>query len=60
MQGVNIDRIVEFIQMKRLAPPENFFITIRDLLVSGCISQVRDGVKLLAGVIYKYFDKQFC
>jgi hypothetical protein len=52
MQEVNISKIIDFIHMKRLVPKPNTFITMRDLLVSGVITQVRDGVKILAGVSY--------
>ena len=50
MQGLNIDKIADWIRMKRLTPLPDRMITIRDLLASGLITQVRDGVKLLAGV----------
>ena len=38
----------EFIDMGRLVPKPNGMITMRDLLTCGLISQIRDGVKLLA------------
>lgn len=37
--------------MGRLTPKPDGMLTMRDLLNSGLISQVRDGVKLLAKVI---------
>ena len=54
MQGLNIDKIADWIRMKRLTPLPDRMITIRDLLASGLITQVRDGVKLLAGVTLSF------
>lgn len=45
---VNLGKIQEYIEMKRLVPKEKDFITIRDLYECGIIHHVRDGVKLLA------------
>ncbi len=47
---LNLYKIQEFIDMGRLTPKADGFITMRDLLATGIISQVRDGVKLLAKV----------
>jgi hypothetical protein len=49
---VNLDQVQEFIDKGRLKPKPNSFLTIRDLLVSGIISDVKDGVKLLAKVTH--------
>lgn len=49
LQPVNLYKIQEFIDMGRLqVPPEGLFLTMRDLLYSGIISKVGDGVKLLS------------
>lgn len=45
---VNLDKVQEFIDMGRIQPPRNFFLTMRDLVQSGLIVDVKDGVKLLA------------
>ena len=50
MQIVNLEKIQEFIELGRLVPSDSQMITIRDLLTSGVISDVQDGVKLLAKV----------
>jgi len=42
--------------MGRLSPKEQDFVTMRDLLHSGVISQVREGVKLLAKVSNVHFS----
>lgn len=47
-QVLNLDKIQHFISMGRLIPKENELITMRDLLASGIISQVKEGVKVLA------------
>lgn len=49
-QEVNLGKIQQFINTGRLVVEPNRFITIRDLLKSGVITHVRDGVKLLAKV----------
>jgi hypothetical protein len=43
-------KVQEYIDMGRLTPKPDGMITMRDLLTCGLISQVRDGVKLLAKV----------
>ena len=43
-----MDKVQHFIDMGRLAPKPKEMVTIRDLVASGLVSQVRDGVKLLA------------
>ena len=45
---VNLDKLQEFIHMGRLAPKPSSLVTMRDLLESGLISSVKDGVKLLS------------
>lgn len=47
-QEVNLGKIQQFINTGRLVVEPNRLITIRDLLKSGVITHVRDGVKLLA------------
>ena len=47
---VNLDRIQHWIDQGRLTlSPENP-ITARELLLSGCVHDVHDGIKLLADV----------
>ena len=48
MQILNIDKIQQFIDMGRLQPSSTSMITMRDLIATGLVSQLRDGVKLLA------------
>lgn len=43
--------------MGRLTPKADGLITMRDLLNCGIISQIRDGVKLLAKVTYFDWDR---
>ena len=50
LQILNLDTIQQFIVMGRLIPKPNGFITIRDLLECGIISQLKDGVKILSNV----------
>jgi large subunit ribosomal protein L15 len=50
LQVVNIGKIQEFIIMGRLKPEPNKLITIRDLVECGLVSNIKDGVKLLARV----------
>ncbi|RYH28283.1 ribosomal protein L15 family protein, partial [archaeon] len=45
---VNLGQVQEFIDMGRIHPPRNFFLTMRDLVQSGLIVDTKDGVKLLA------------
>lgn len=45
---MNLYQVQEFIDMGRLTPKPDTFLTIRDLLNCGLISRPRDGVKLLA------------
>ncbi len=47
---VNVGKIQEYVDMKRLVPKEKDVITIRDLYECGLVHNVRDGVKLLASV----------
>ena len=48
MQVLNLDRIQQWIDMGRLQSKKNTWITMRDLLASGIISNVKDGIKILA------------
>lgn len=50
MQVLNLYKVQEFIDMGRLTPKADGMLTMRDLLNCGLLSQVRDGVKLLAKV----------
>lgn len=47
---VNLDRIQHWIDTGRLTSSPDKPITARDLLLSGCIHQVHDGIKLLGSV----------
>lgn len=48
MQVVNLERIQEFLAMGRLEHKPKTFTTMRDLVESGLLTSVKDGVKLLA------------
>lgn len=45
---VNLERIQEFIDMKRLVPKEKEMVTMKDLVYCGLVSNPKDGIKLLA------------
>ena len=47
---VNLDRIQHWIDQGRLTSSPEKPITARDLLLSGCIHDVHDGIKLLGDV----------
>ena len=47
---VNLDRIQHWIDTGRLTSSPDKPITARELLLSGCIHQVHDGIKLLGNV----------
>ena len=49
-QVLNLDLVEQFIVQGRLTPKPDGLITMRDLLACGIVTQVRDGVKLLAKV----------
>jgi hypothetical protein len=51
-QVLNLDLVEHFIVQGRLTPKPDGFITMRDLLACGIVTQVRDGVKLLAKVCF--------
>ena len=44
---MNVDTLQEYIIMGRLIPKENGLITMRDLLASGVVNRVNEGIKLL-------------
>ena len=46
-----MDKLQDYIDMGRIVPKEKSFVTMRDLHLSGLISNVKEGVKLLADVI---------
>lgn len=48
MTIVNLSTVQEYIDMGRLKPKSDFFLTMRDLVECGLVNNVRDGVKLLA------------
>jgi len=48
MQVLNLDKVQEFIDTGRLQPKQSALLTMRDLLESGIVSQVKEGIKLLA------------
>lgn len=50
LQVLNLSKIQQFIDMGRLKPKEKSVIHMRDLLEAGIVTQVREGVKLLAKV----------
>lgn len=45
---VNLDTIQRFIDQGRLQTKPNSFVTIRDLVLAGIVSDAKDGVKVLA------------
>ena len=47
---LNVGQIQEWIDLGRLVPKEKDFVTTRDLVVSGVIKNVQDGVKILGKV----------
>lgn len=47
---VNLDRIQHWIDQGRLTSSPEKPITAKELLLSGCIHQVHDGIKLLGSV----------
>jgi len=56
-QILNLSKIQEFITMGRLIPSPDKMITMRDLLYSGIVSQVNDGIKILADGKSKFTSK---
>ena len=51
---MNLGRIQEYIDMGRLpVPPAGQMLTMRDLLASGVVNRVKQGIKLLAKVLTK-------
>ena len=48
--GVNLGKIQDFIDRKRLIIPENGMITMRDLVLCGLVKNPHDGIKIIAGV----------
>jgi Ribosomal proteins 50S-L15, 50S-L18e, 60S-L27A len=50
LEVLNLEKIQQFVDMGRLTPKSNAMITMRDLLSAGLVTQVKDGVKLLAQV----------
>lgn len=50
IQVLNLDKIQEYIDMGRFVPNPNGLNNIRDLYNCGLVSQVKEGVKLLAKV----------
>jgi ribosomal protein L15 len=49
-QIVNLDKLQLFVDMGRLVLSDKQSLTARDLLKCGLVTQVRDGIKLLAKV----------
>ena len=47
---VNLGKLQEYITLGKLVPPPDRMLTMRDLLESGVVSRVREGIKLLADV----------
>lgn len=47
---INLDRIQHWIDQGRLTSSPDKPITARELLLSGCVHQVHDGIKLLGNV----------
>ena len=50
---MNLDKIQEFIDMGRLKPKDNFFVTMRDLYTAGLLSSFDGGVKVLSRVCWE-------
>lgn len=53
---INLDRIQHWIDQGRLESSPEKPITARELLLSGCIHQVHDGIKLLGDVGFALMD----
>lgn len=47
---VNLQTVQEFIDKGKLVPQSNKLLTMRDLVLAGILSDVGDGVSLLANV----------
>lgn len=47
--GVNLGKIQDFIDRKRLIIPEDGMITMRDLVLCGLVKNPHDGIKIIAG-----------
>jgi large subunit ribosomal protein L15 len=47
-ETINLHKIQEFIDMGRLVPKPDSFITMRNLVDCGMITQAQDGIKILA------------
>ena len=50
-ETLGLNKIQEFIDKGRLKVKPNELITMRDLWLAGLVTQVGDGLKLLAGVL---------
>ncbi|KAJ1421553.1 ribosomal protein L18e/L15P [Ochromonadaceae sp. CCMP2298] len=48
LQILNLCKVQQFIDMGRLVPKNNAMVTMRELYAVGLVSQVREGIKLLA------------
>lgn len=57
---VNLNRIQEWINQGRLTSSPDSPITARELLLSGCINNVHDGVKVLGNVRSVPFLRYHC
>lgn len=47
---VNLDRLQHWVDQGRLASTPEHPITARELLLSGCVHNVKDGIKILSDV----------
>jgi len=47
---INLEKIQEFVTMRRLTPKPNELLTMKDLLLSGLFTNPMDGVKILGKV----------
>jgi hypothetical protein len=51
---VNLQTVQEFIDKGKLVPQPNKLLTMRDLVLAGILTDVGDGVSLLANVIFPH------
>jgi large subunit ribosomal protein L15 len=57
MAEVNLDKLQSWVDQGRLNPSRP--ITMIELVESGCVSSVRDGIKLLSRVRFDSFQPNF-
>lgn len=57
---INLDRLQHWIDQGRITSSPEKPITARELLLSGCVHNVHDGIKLLGNVRYTFlFQRRY-